>query len=181
MQTNKAQLMISPVLGFHDWVTRIGYWGAVGALGAIVASYTLEVCMRYMLNSPTSWANDLVNYLLCASVFLALPEVTRTRAHIAVTVLSDFAPTRVATYLSYLINTLGFTSCLLVAWVSGDENIRQYLRGITTLANTPIPQWWVSVFITYGLFGAALYFLRALFPSPTSSTEDEELTLSKLG
>ncbi|TFL14389.1 TRAP transporter small permease [Pusillimonas caeni] len=181
MQSNTTRSTVSPVLRLHDWITRIGYWGAIGALGAIVVSYVWEVAMRYLLDSPTSWANDVVNYLLCALVFLALPEVTRARAHIAVTVLSDLAPPRVAPYLFSLINILAFASCMFAAWVSGDENIRQFVRGITTLANTPIPQWWISVFITYGFLGSALYFLRAIFPSQALDLESEGLSLTKLG
>lgn len=181
MQSSTRQTTLSSILSTHDWITRIGYWGAIVALGAIVVSYVFEVVMRYIFHSPTSWASDLVNYLLCASVFLALPEITRTRAHIAVTALSDLAPPRTAAYLFLLINIISFAACLFVAWVSGGENIRQFSRGINTLAANPVPQWWISAFITYGFLGAALYFLRAALPSRSLGLEGDKLSLTKLG
>ena len=57
----------------------------------IAGAYAFEVVARYFFNSPTEWANAIVSYLLCAVIFLALPEQTRRRAHITITILMDRA------------------------------------------------------------------------------------------
>jgi hypothetical protein len=36
------------------------------------------------------------------------------------------------------------------------------VRGVETITAVPIPKWWVSVFIPYGLLNSGLYFLRQL-------------------
>ena len=53
---------------------------------------------------------------------------------------------------------------------SWEENIRQYQKGIETLAIVAIPQWWVSGFITFGLLLSSLYVLRYASPSHRVST-----------
>jgi TRAP-type C4-dicarboxylate transport system permease small subunit len=41
-----------------------------------------------------------------------------------------------------------------------DETIRQFEKEIMVMAVNPIPKWWVSMVLPYGLLGAAFYFLR---------------------
>lgn len=150
------------LLTLHDGVTRVGYLGGVAALALITVCYVYEVAARYFFNAPTTWASDLVGYSLCAGVFLMLPHVTATRGHVAVTLVIDAVPVRAARVMHAVINLLGFAFCLFAAWISFDENLRQIARGVLTLGNDPIPKWWVSVFITFGLLAASLHFLRHL-------------------
>ncbi|WP_323036348.1 TRAP transporter small permease [Pararhodobacter sp.] len=133
-------------------------------LAMIVGSYVFEVVMRYIFASPTSWASDFVSYALCAIVFLALPQVTKDKSHVAVTIIVDVMPKSVANAAHVVVSLLGFACLSYSAWVSLKENIRQYTRGITTLAIDPVPLWWVSSFITFGLLLSALYFLVYLSP-----------------
>ena len=170
----------STLCHIQDGITRIGFVGGMLALGTIVFSYLYEVVARYFFSSPTTWATDLVSYLLCIAVFLTLPQITKDRGHIAVTILVDSASPRVAGLLHTLVCAAGFAACLFTAWVSALENYRQFSREITTLAIHPIPEWWVSIFITYGMAGAALYFLRYLHPSHRVQA-DEAATMDKIG
>lgn len=150
------------LLALHDGATWVGYLGGVAALALVAVSYVYEVAARYFFNAPTSWASDLVGYSLCAGVFLMLPYVTATRGHVAVTLVIDAVPQRIASVLHAFINAMGFAFCLFAAWISYNENIRQITRGVLTLGNDPVPKWWISVFITFGLVAAALHFLRHL-------------------
>lgn len=170
----------STLCRFQDAITQIGYIGGVLALGLIVFSYLYEVTARYFFSSPTTWATDLVSYLLCIAVFLTLPQITKDRAHVAVTILIDSAPPRIADLLHTLVYGTAFSACLFTTWISGMENYRQYSRGITTLAIHPIPEWWVSIFITYGIAGAAFYFLRYIHPSHRPQA-DKAVTMDKIG
>jgi len=129
-----------------------------------VCSYIYEVVSRYVFQSPTAWASDFVAYALCASAFLALPRVTKEKAHVAVTILVDIAPKPIANIVHITISIFGFLCLSFAVWVSLQENIRQFTRGIQTLAIVPIPQWWVSSFITFGLMLSAVYLLLYLSP-----------------
>lgn len=147
-----------------DHLTRLASVLAAIGLAMIVGSYVFEVVSRYIFAAPTAWASDFVAYALCATAFLALPRVTRERAHVAVTILVDIAPKRLADVTHVAVSLLGFVCLSFAAWVSLQENVRQYSRDIHTLAIVPIPQWWVSSFITFGLALSAFYLLLQVSP-----------------
>ncbi|MGI9426260.1 MAG: TRAP transporter small permease [Hyphomicrobiaceae bacterium] len=140
---------------------------AIG-LALIVVFYVYEVVTRYFFNSPTAWVSDFVSYALCASVFLALPKVTKDKGHVAVTILVDQLPIRAANVVHSIISVIGFLCLAFAAYVSLQENVRQFSKNIETLAIIPIPQWWVSGFITFGLALSSLYLLRYAHPSHRS-------------
>jgi len=154
----------------HDWLTRAAAVVAAIGLVCIVIFYVYEVVTRYMFNAPTAWVSDFVSYFLCASVFLALPKVTKDKAHVAVTILVDILPARLQGYFHTAINLIGFACLGFAAYVSLQENLRQYSRNIETLAIIPIPQWWVSVFITFGLALSSLHMLRNAPASERNTT-----------
>jgi TRAP-type C4-dicarboxylate transport system permease small subunit len=141
---------------------------------SIVGSYVYEVVTRYFFNSPTAWASDYVAYALAASVFLALPKVTKDGGHVAVNILVELLPQRVARIVHTIVNTIGFLCLSLAAWISFQENLRQYTKGIETLAIVPVPQWWISGFITFGLLLSAFYMLRHAPPSRFDAASAEK-------
>lgn len=146
----------------HDTVTVAGFAGAAILLACIGASFWYEVVARYFFGAPTSWANALVSYVLCAAIFLAVPELTRRQAHVAINLLIDRASPRVARRLQVLIRILAAAACLLATWISANETWSQFAQGITTISAYPVPKWWVSIFIPYGMLGAGLHFIRQL-------------------
>jgi TRAP-type C4-dicarboxylate transport system permease small subunit len=141
-------------------VTVAGFRAAAALLGAIAIAFSYEVAARYLFNAPTSWANALVSYLLCAAIFLAVPELTRQHAHVAINLLVDRAPPRLARKMQRAILALSAAACLFASWFSANETWSQYLQDITTISAYPVPKWWVSIFIPYGLLSAGLHFLR---------------------
>jgi C4-dicarboxylate transporter DctQ subunit len=146
----------------HDRVTVVGFQLAAALLALVAISFCYEVAARYFFNAPTSWANALVSYFLGAAIFLAVPELTRRHAHVAINILTDRAPPRLARPLQAAIRGLSAAACLFAAWFSGNEALSQYETGITTISAYPIPKWWVSAFIPYGFLGAGLHFVRQL-------------------
>jgi TRAP-type C4-dicarboxylate transport system permease small subunit len=99
---------------------------------------------------------------LCAAIFLSVPEQARRGAHISVNLISDrLGPDR-ARRLRLFVSLLAAAACCIAAWITGTETWRQYQQDITTLTSFPIPKWWVSIFIPYGLLSSAIYFLRQL-------------------
>ncbi len=136
---------------------------AVLALFAMTASYLIEVVARYILRSPTTWGSEMVGYTLLVSVFMALPMLTLTGRHVAVTLLPDTLRQAARSLLFRLVDLVGMISCLAVAWICHQEALRQFRRGIMTLANNPIPKWWLMAVIALGLFLSGLCFLQRLF------------------
>ncbi len=146
----------------HDTVTAASFAGAAVVLAAIALSFCYEVTARYFFGAPTSWANAFVSYFLCAAIFLAVPELTRRRAHVSINLLIERLPQRRALMLSRLIRAAGAAACLLATWITANATIEQISLGIETISAYPVPKWCVSIFIPYGMLSAGLYFLRDL-------------------
>lgn len=149
----------------HDAVTRAGFALAGVCLAIIVGSYCYEVVARYFFSAPTIWVASLVAYLLCASIFLVLPELTREKAHIFISVVPDMMTSRQATRLIKLGRVVGVVACLLAAWFCADATYTQFTRGLYTVNEWDVPKWMVSIFIPYGLLSSGLHFLRQTLSS----------------
>jgi TRAP-type C4-dicarboxylate transport system permease small subunit len=147
---------------FHDRVTRAGFALAAILVGLIAAAFCYEVVVRYFLGAPTAWTYDVGCYFLAAVIFLSVPEMTRRNAHIHVNLLSEHLSKGQARLLGVAIGLLAAGACLTATWITGSETWRQYDQDVSTISALPIPKWWVSVFIPYGMLSSALYFLRHL-------------------
>jgi TRAP-type C4-dicarboxylate transport system permease small subunit len=147
---------------FHDRLTRAGFALAAILVGAIAASFCYEVVVRYFFGAPTAWTYDVGCYFLAAVIFLSVPEMARRNAHIHVNLLPERLSPTAARRLEIAIGLLATGACLTAAWITGSETWRQYDQGVSTISALPIPKWWVSIFIPYGMLSAALYFLRHL-------------------
>lgn len=141
-------------------------------LGAIVVMYSIEIFSRYFLNAPTTWASDFIVFTLCASIFMMMPEITRSGGHVAVTLLTDLLPERGKLHVRRALAFAGFCVCLFAAYISLQENVRQYVDDLTTITTITAPKWMITVFITYGLGVSALEFLRQTISAepPSSAT-----------
>ena len=144
----------------HDALTHWSYVLAACLLGIIFVQYCAEVVLRYLFNAPTDWGGEVISYAQCASVFLVMPLLTKQGGHVAITIVVESLPRRAAGILSWVLCLISFAICLLAAWISLDENIRQYVQDVQLMKVHPIPQWWISAFITYGFAMSAFHFLR---------------------
>jgi TRAP-type C4-dicarboxylate transport system permease small subunit len=146
----------------HDAVTSASFAASAAVLAAIAVSFCYEVAARYFFGAPTSWANAFVSYFLCAAIFLAIPELTRRRAHVAINLLIERLGSDGAVMLSRLVRFAGAAACLLAAWFTGNATLDQFNLGVDTISAYPVPKWCVSIFIPYGMISSGLYFVRDL-------------------
>jgi TRAP-type C4-dicarboxylate transport system permease small subunit len=153
--------MLRPLLRLHGLITDLGYVLAALGLIAMGGLYCLEVVFRYFLNAPTRWSLEVITFLMLAMTFLAIPHAVRAGMHIAVTLLADLYPGQ-ARRLALVLNCFGLVLCAFIAYVSLEENVRQYFGAVETIGNVVIPKWWLSVFISYGFGNSALWYLRLL-------------------
>lgn len=158
----------------HDALTAISFAGGAACVGFIALAFWYEVVARYFLNAPTSWTHEVAAYLLCPLVFLSIPAMTQRGAHIAISYFMEAAPPSVRLPLGKAVLLGASLICLLAAWITGAETWRQYVRGVETIAAIPIPKWWVSMFIPFGLLNSGLYFVRQFATSVPPQHMQEE-------
>lgn len=132
-------------------------------LGLMVFFYAYEVVVRYFFDSPTSWTFDLGKAILCSSVILALPDITRNQGNITIDVFLEKLSKKTRYQANQIISLFCFVVCLLTAYICLDETIRQYQNDIGTFWINPVPKWWISVFIPFGFALSGLHFLKLGF------------------
>lgn len=151
------------IFRWHDRLTSVSFSAAMLALAIIALSFCYEVVARYFFNAPTIWANPVSSYALCASIFLAAPELTRLSAHISLNLLENFLSDEANLVLQRALRLICSLACLGGAWITGRAAISDFEMGILTNTYLEIPKWWLSSLIPYGLFSSAVYFARQSF------------------
>ena len=151
----------------QDRLTVAGFMLAAGLVGVVAAIFCYEVVVRYFFGSPTAWTYDVGCYLLAAVIFLSLPEMTRRGAHIHVNLIFDRLPPDGARVLRLAIGLLAVAACLIRRLDHRQRDVGgNTCRTCRRISALPIPKWWVSIFIPYGLLSSALHFLRQLGAPP---------------
>lgn len=148
------------LLAAHDGFSKLAFRIACFALVVLLGAYLIEVVARYGFNAPTRWTSDLVQYMLCVSMSLALPWVTREGGHVAITSFLEKASAKNQAIAARWIQGLGAFTLSAVAIVFCTVAWDQARQGIETVAAFAIPKWWLSGLVVLGLGGAALHLLR---------------------
>ena len=149
-----------------DATARASFVLAGLALVAIVGVTCWEVLLRYAFNAPTRWGSDTVNYLLAATLLLALPEVTRRGGHVSISLLVDALPSRSRRTAGRALALIAAIACVAVAAITADEVARQLDRGVRTLGAVPIPKAWITGLIVWGFGATGIVFLRHAITGP---------------
>lgn len=164
---------LEPLRRLMDFLSDLGLWLAMTALGLIVLAFNFEVIARYVFDAPTRWSAELVSYLLLIACFLAMPRLTREGGHVAVTVLLERLAPRQQALGARLIAALGACICLAMAWIAAEETLRQLERGVRMMAAIPFPKAAISVWIVWGLALSGVQFAIVAVSGPRSEPSDE--------
>ena len=155
-----------------DSLTRFGLYVSSALMLSVAALVSTEVGLRYFFNAPSHWIYDTVNYLFCAIIFLAVPELTRMKGHIAITVVLETVGPETSRRLQAVITLIAAAVCGVASYMAGVEASKQFMRGILTLGTFAVPKWWITAFIVYGLALSSLQFLK-LFLMPQQTLESD--------
>ena len=113
------------------------------ALLVIITSVTvLQVFLRYVLNRPTSWSEEIALFGLIWFGLLAVAIGVRRHEHVAITFLRDMSPPLLATALDYLAQ-LCIIVFMFVVMFYGHDLIT--LAGVQVLPASGWPKWWLYV------------------------------------
>jgi len=159
----------------HDLFSRLMFMAAAVILSIMIVSYCYEVVARYFFNAPTIWASPLVSYGLCASIFLALPDLTRRAAHVTVDLHEDLLPPAVGRWCARITYFVSGVACLGTAFITADQTYSEYLFKVWTSTYWPIPKWWLFILIPIGMFSAGVYFFRFTLGDPTVGRSADEV------
>lgn len=154
-----------------DLLTKIAFHISGAALAGILCLIVNEVLRRYFFNAPTTWAGDANQWLFALATMLALPEITRVKGNVAITILLERMPQGKRVIFGRILYLVSCFACFLAVYISGNEVVRQFSMGITTNWIYPVPKWWVSAAIPVGFLLSSLQFLRVGFQSDPAVEE----------
>lgn len=150
-----------------DQATRLSFYLSGLALASMLLLVINEVVMRYFFNAPTTWSSDVNQWLFALATMLALPEVTRLKGNVAITILLERMSRNKKAILAKALALASFVACMVAFYISGSETLRQFSSGIMTTWVNPVPKWWISVVIPFGFFLSGVQFLReGIMPGP---------------
>lgn len=136
--------------------------GIAGAAVALLASLFLivySVVMRYFLNQPAVWVDELVSYLLVACVMLAAADALLQGEHIAVDIVTERLGSR-GKRLMLLVGVIAVAATALLLGVEGVGMVA-FSRMVGLLSNgyLAVPMWIPQMLVPVG---AALMALAAI-------------------
>ena len=142
-----------------DWVVVFGY------LVGMVAINVVDVGLRSGLNTPIFGAYEIVEFMLAAVAFLAIPEVFLRDQHITIELIDQVVPAKVSDWLRAVGTAAAFVFVALLSW----HMVRPALDNIEfneITMDLQLPLIWKAALILTGVafavVAAAVLFLRDL-------------------
>ena len=139
----------------------------------------VQVILRYVFKSPTSWITDYCAYAVCVMLFIAGGNTYQIHGHVGVDLLRNFIDKKTNRALKRLLvrilaivgwlQTLFFLGAMCYVSFIMAMRAQQYHR--LTDASAPIPQMWIYLIIGFGLVMMVITVICILL---TLFTDDEE-------
>ncbi len=98
----------APLARLTAALDRCTCWICVALLAAIFVIMILQVTCRYVLGSPLVWSEEASRYLYIWVCYLGAPIALRRGNHIAITLLADQLPARLARMIAVTWQIVAF-------------------------------------------------------------------------
>jgi len=141
------------------WLAHVGIALAAVALLASMVMIVYSVVMRYVLNQPVTWVDELVGYLLVACVMLAAADALRQGEHIAVDIVTERLSARGRRWTAVLGLLAVAASALLLAIEGFDMVVFSRMVGLLSNGYLAVPMWIPQMLVPVG---ALLLLLSAI-------------------
>lgn len=142
-----------------DVLARIGIALAAISLLASMALIGYSVVMRYGINQPVPWVDELVGYLLVACVMFAAADALRHGEHIAVDILTERLSPR-GKRRSALLGLVAVGASALLLVVEGWDMVAfSHMVGLLSNGYLAVPMWIPQAPVP---IGAVLLLLAAI-------------------
>ena len=132
---------------------------------ALVAINVVDVGLRSGFNAPIFGTYEIVEFLLAAVAFLAIPEVFLRDQHITIELIDQIVPPRVVDWLRAWGTMAGLAFVSLLAWHMVQPAL-DYVEFNDITMDLQLPLIWKAALILTGIAAAAatafVLFLRDL-------------------
>jgi C4-dicarboxylate transporter DctQ subunit len=148
---------------------------------AVVSLTVLEVALRRIFDSPTTWTFDVARYFVLYSFMFAGAYTLQNDGHIRITFIVERFSSRVRLWLDVLSQGGGLVFSLVLTWLAVKQTLKSFQRDWHTQDVTSIPEWVLYIGIALGALMLSLTFLARILdviqnrtPAETSITPVQE-------
>lgn len=140
-------------------LARIALGLSAAALLGSLATIVYSVVQRYVFNAPVAWSDELVGYLLVASVMLAAADALLGGEHISVDIVTERLQPR-AKRVVFLVGLVAVAATAVLLVVEGVGTVRfSLLVGQRSNGELALPLWIPQALVP---IGAALLLAAAI-------------------
>lgn len=139
--------IISKIIGFINQSIA-----AIGISAGVAVAFT-NVVARYVFDASLVWASELSVYLFLWSVFFGAAYCFKKDAHIAVTIVLDAMPSRLAKVMLLLSHIITIVFLIAVSYYG-----YEYLLLVIDLDERSIDMWDMPMWIPYLVIPVAFAF-----------------------
>ena len=174
---NNGNLFFHFFDGFDYFLCKAGmFFGSVLVL-ATIAIVVYSVFMRYVINIPQTWTDELVGYFLVATVMFGVAETMRRNDHITVDLISSKLSKNNQRY----VNIWGMITVIIVsgAMVFSSYQMVEFSYSVDLISDgyVEVPMWipQCSLLIGYGfLIFSALNRLVHIYTITNNETNTDK-------
>ena len=142
---------------------------AVLALFILVLMTTVAVIMRYCMNAPLQWTEEMSGLLMVWVVMLGGVVAERDGAHLSIPFITDALPRCLRRALNGVVTLISITLLLVVAWYAWKLAEGTAFK-VTQILK--ISWFWIDIAVTVGAIGIACFTVHRLFFSSTPRDEN---------
>jgi len=143
------------------WViTNLGRLGSLMFL-AVAVMITVEVVMRFVFRSPTTWVMEISSLVTIVASFLLFAYTLQEKGHTRVDFVTAMVPRRSVFFLELFTTLLGLLYCAVLTWY-GIKMVQSSLVMEEVTQTLQIPLWIPQAFVPAGGFLMLLQLLKFL-------------------
>jgi C4-dicarboxylate transporter DctM subunit len=147
------------------WIRRvITYLGRLGSLMFLAVAFmiTLEVVLRFVFRSPTTWVMEISGLFTTVASFLLFAYTLQQKGHTRVDFITALISKRSAFFLELFTTLLGLAYCGVLTWY-GIRMVQSSLVMEEVTQTLQLPLWIPQLFVPLGgglMFAQLLKFLK---------------------
>lgn len=157
-------------------IARVALGLSAAALLASLATISYSVIRRYVFDAPVAWTDELVGYLLVASVMLAAADALFGGEHIAVDIITErLAPS--GKRIAFLFGLVAVAATALLLLIEGVGMVQFSHRvGLRSNGDLALPLWMPQLLVPIGALLLLLAAIVAFFAALHGRTPEHERT-----
>ncbi|MCF8033032.1 MAG: TRAP transporter small permease subunit [Desulfarculaceae bacterium] len=110
-------------------------------IAVVTAVVLYEVFCRYFFHAPTSWAQEVCEYFLCALVMFGSGYTLRHYGHTRVDILHTHLSPRAKAWLEVFVGFLLILGMLPIIWFGSKVAIEAFMVGDVSSSAAALPLW----------------------------------------